>query len=189
MAEEAVGSEGEGDGLGRLQHEGVGAAVAAGSDDDLGVAVDGGGHCADVLGCEVGHVGGQDEDFGCAVRGGVAGRLRKGGVELQFRLGVIGAGGRRGCARLTFFGQRAAAGAFGRVQGAAVAADDEELGVKMGLVDGRQGAGEQFAVEGAALLGRDMGGQTAFAFVEGFDGNDCPQAHCLVWWLESNGCT
>ena len=166
MAEEAVASEGEGYGLGRLQHKRVGAAVAAGGDYDLGGAVGGGGQCPHVLGSEVGHVGGQDEDFGCAVGRGVAGRLGQGGVELWFRLGVIGAAGRWGCARLTFFGQRMA-----------VAADYEDLGVKMGLADGRQGAGEQFAVEGAPLPGRDMAGEAAFAFVEGLDGNDCPQTH------------
>ena len=121
---------------------------------------------------------GRTRTLGCAVGRGVAGRLGQGGVELWFRLGVIGAAGRRGCARLTFFGQRMA-----------VAADDEDLGVKMGLADGRQGAGEQFAVEGAPLPGRDMAGEAAFAFVEGLDGNDCPQAHCRVRWSESNGCT
>ena len=82
VAEEAVTSEGEGDGLGRLEHESVGAAVAAGGDDDLRFGAAGGGHCADVAGCEVGHVGGEDEEFGGAVGGGVAGGLSEGGVEL-----------------------------------------------------------------------------------------------------------
>ena len=82
-----------------------------------------------------------------------------------------------------------ATGAFGHSQGVGVAADDEDFGVKVGLVDGCQGAGEEFAVEGVALLGRDTGGQAAFAFVEGFDGDDYPQAHFRGRCLESNGCT
>ena len=129
VAEEAVAAEGEGDGLGRLEHEGVGAAVAAGGDGDLGFGAAGDGHCADVGGCEVGHVGGEDEEFGCAVGGGVAGGLGEGGVELWFGLGVVGGAG------LAFFGQGAAAGAFGRGQGVGVAADDEDFGVEVGLVD------------------------------------------------------
>ena len=183
VAEEAVAAEGEGDGLGRLEHEGVGAAVAAGGDGDLGFGAAGGGHCADVAGCEVGHVGGEDEEFGCAVGGGVAGGLGQGGVELWFGLGVVGGAG------LAFFGQGAAAGAFCRVEGVGVAAYDEDFGVEVGLVDGCEGAGEEFAVEGAALLGGDVAGEAAFAFVEGFDGDDGPQAHLRIRLLESSGYT
>lgn len=188
MAQKAVGPEGEGDGMGGLEHQRVGAAVAAGSDDDLRVAVAGGGHRPHVPGCQVGHIGGQDEDFGGAAPRGVGGSLGQGRVELPFRPGVIGAaGGWRGSAWLAFFGERVAAGAFGSGERAAVAADDEDLGVKLGLVDGGESAGEQFAVEGAALLGRDTGGQAAFAFVEGFDGDNCPQGHFRNQWLESGG--
>ena len=85
---EAVAAEGEGDCLARLQQKRVGAAVTAGGDGDLGVAVAEGGHGADVFGCQVGHVGGEDQDFGCAAGGGVAGCLGQGGVELRFRIGV-----------------------------------------------------------------------------------------------------
>ena len=50
-----------------------------------------------------------------------------GGIELLFGLGVIGAaGGRQGCSGLAFFGEGAAAGAFGRGQCAAVAAAGKE---------------------------------------------------------------
>jgi len=112
---------------------------------------------------------------------GVAGGLGQGGVELWFGLGVIGAaGGGRGCAGRTFFGQAAAAGAFGRGQGAAVAADDEDLGVKVGPVDGCQGAAEELAVEGAPLLGSEMARQAAFAFVEGLDGDDKSQPRAVL---------
>ena len=134
--------------------------------------------------------------------GGVAGSLGEGGVELRFGIGVIGAaGGRRRTGRgrstageggriwQTLFGQRMATGAFGHSQGVGVAADDEDLGVKVGLVDGCQGAGEEFAVEGVALLGRDAGGQAALALGEGLDGDNCPQTHFRGQWLESNGYT
>lgn len=149
VAPETIPPEGEGDGLDRLQHERVGAAIPARGDDDLRFAAAGGGHSPHILCCQVGHIGGQDQNFGCAACRGVAGRLGEGGVELWFRFCVIGAaGGRRrrvrcgfgaggrSCAWLTFFGQRVAAGVFGRCQRVAVAADDEDLGVKMGLVDG-----------------------------------------------------
>ena len=65
---------------------------------------------------------------------------------------------------------------FSHGQGVAVAADDDDLRVNLRHVDGGQGTREEFAVEGAPLLGRDTGGQAAFAFVEGLDGNDYPQA-------------
>ena len=77
-----------------LEHERVGAAVTAGGDDDLGGTAAGGGHCAHVFGCEVGHVGGEDQDFGCAAGGSVKGSLGQGRVELRFRIGVRLAAGR-----------------------------------------------------------------------------------------------
>ena len=189
MALETVAAEGEGYCLARLEQKCVGAAVAAGGDDDLGGAAAGGGHCAHVCGCQVGHVGGEDQDFGCAAGGGVAGSLGQGRVELRFRFGVRLAAGRgrqtfRGRPAVggwrgdwqTLFGQRMAACLFGHGQGVAVAADDDDLRVNLRLVDGGQGTGEEFAVEGVPLLGRDTGGQAAFALVEGLDGNDYPQA-------------
>ena len=72
----------------------VGAAVTAGGDDDLRGTAAGGGHCAHILGCQVGHIGGQDQNFGCAAGGGVASSLGQGRVEQKFRIGVSPAAGR-----------------------------------------------------------------------------------------------
>ena len=180
VALETVAAEGEGYCMARLEHERVGAAVTAGGDDDLGGTAAGRGHCAHIFGCQVGHVGGEDQDFGCAAGRGVAGSLGQGRVELRFRISVRLAGGRgrqtvRGRSAVggwrggwqTLFGQRMAACPFSHGQGVAVAADDNDLRVNLRRVDGGQGTGEEFAVEGVPLLGRDTGGQAAFAFVEG----------------------
>ena len=60
MALETVSTKGDGNCLTWLQNEHVGAAVAAAGDSDLGFAAAGDGHCADIAGCQVRQVDGQD---------------------------------------------------------------------------------------------------------------------------------
>ena len=188
---EAVAAEGEGYGLGRLQHQRIGAPVTARGNDDLRGAAAGGGHLRVHLRLSGwAYRWAESELWLRRVRGGVAGSLGQGRVELQFGLGFNPAarrwrrtircrsaadGGRRR-AWLTLFGQHMAARPFSHGQRVPVAADDNDLRVNVRQVDCRQRTREQFAIEGVPFLGRDIAGQTAFALTEGLDGNDRPQA-------------
>ena len=139
VAGKAPTAKGEGNRLSRLQEERVGAAVAAGSDDDLRSCSARRGHGAHVLGCQVGDVGRQDQDFCRAACDSVSGSLRQCRVELKFKRNRMRLDGVSGQSRIRgFFDQRMASRARCCFKRLLVPADDNDFSFDVRQADGAE---------------------------------------------------